>query len=282
MALHVRDFVCLFVCFFFFWTGCFCLFAYLFLLFAFFFSPKSLLTTRQLSSNSSFHFFFFAASTRSLTDLKIMHSGASMQGPTPPSSSVSTWAATETTNTGPYVQMYRGAGDYDTKTMKNYDDSNVAKSYFGDYSVAHVDCGLMACPTSNLQICSRIICPSGTKLDDSGNCVLCPTSAAGNTFSSRTMNPYQSAYYAVDTITCDACNDFELNYAGGTSVDRSVTPATPPSLAAVIKYNQGSVVKGPEWLNDPNKRTSCNVNSCSTGSFRSLITKNVGECTICG
>jgi hypothetical protein len=50
----------------------------------------------------------------------------------------------------------------------------------------------------------------------------------------------------------------------------------------LIKYNKGIVVEGPEYANDPTKRTTCAQTSCSTGSFRSLITKNVGECTICG
>jgi hypothetical protein len=198
----------------------------LFLFFFHFFNIKYLLILSDiiytfdihLTHISIFNIVYFwlniLAATRSLTDLKIVHSGASTAGSLPAGAVVKEWTVNDAASEGPYLQMYRGTGAYDTKTLKFYDDANVAKSFFGDYSVAHVDCGLMPCPTSNLQICSRIICPSGTKLDDSGNCVLCPTSAAGNTFSTRTMNPFQGAYYTVDTVACDACADYGMNNEG--------------------------------------------------------------------
>ena len=216
----------------------------------------------------------FPGTDSSPTDLKVMHSGASWEaaaGSRPTASSIATWAAADATNSGPYVQMYRGTGAYDEETMMFYDDANAKKSFFGEQSVAHVDCGLMPCPTSHLQICSRIICPSGTTLDDAGDCVLCPTSAAGNTYIDRAnMNPFQGAYYTVDMVTCDACDDKHLNYAEAESLD------------AVITYNKGITVEGPEFAKDPTKRTTCAIDTCTTGSSRSLITKNVGECTICG
>ena len=89
------------------------------------------------------------------------------------------------------------------------------------------------------------------------------------------MNPHLSAYYAVDTVTCKDCDDNYLNYGGVIS-----SPLEYPD--AVITYNKGIAVKAPEWVNDPTRRASCTEAKCSAGSFRSLVTKNVGSCTICG
>ena len=167
------------------------------------------------------------------------------------------------------------------------------KNYFGGSSVAHVDCGLMPCPVNKLQICSRILCQPGTQLDDNGNCALCPTTPTLSTYKNAfaSMTPVTTSFYSMDVIKCTDCNSVAYNYIGEIGDPNRNPPqlpspaainplAVPPNPKTVVRKATGKV-RLPAYVNDPSDRQTCNIATCTPGSFRSDITKKMGDCSVC-
>ena len=161
-------------------------------------------------------------------------------------------------------------------------EANKDKNYFGGSSVAHVDCGLMPCPVNKLQICSRILCQPGTQLDDNGNCALCPTTPTLSTYKNAlaSMTPVTTSFYSMDVIKCTDCNSVAYNYIG-TIGGVSNPPQLPPNVAPVQVRKATGQVRLPAYVNDPSDRQTCNIATCTPGSFRSDITKKIGDCSVC-
>ena len=170
-------------------------------------------------------------------------------------------------------------------------EANKDKNYFGGSSVAHVDCGLMPCPVNKLQICSRILCQPGTQLDDNGNCALCPTTPTLSTYKNAlaSMTPVTTSFYSMDVIKCTDCNSVAYNYIGTIGGVRNppqlplpaaINPLAAPRSAVQVRKATGKV-RLPAYVNDPSDRQTCNIATCTPGSFRSDITKKMGDCSVC-
>ena len=160
------------------------------------------------------------------------------------------------------------------------------KNYFGGSSVAHVDCGLMPCPVNKLQICSRILCQPGTQLDDNGNCALCPTTPTLSTYKNAfaSMTPVTTSFYSMDVIKCTDCNSVAYNYIGeigGVRNPPQLPPSVPPYVPPVQVRKATGKVRLPAYVNDPSDRQTCNIETCTPGSFRSDIAKKMGDCSVC-
>ena len=165
-------------------------------------------------------------------------------------------------------------------------EANKDKNYFGGSSVAHVDCGLMPCPVNKLQICSRILCQPGTQLDDNGNCALCPTTPTLSTYKNAlaSMTPVTTSFYSMDVIKCTDCNSVAYNYIGeigGVRNPPQLPPSVPPYVPPVQVRKATGKVRLPAYVNDPSDRQTCNIATCTPGSFRSDIAKKMGDCSVC-